>query len=145
MKSKSILGFVLYVNDIGLTRYMEDVCIKASVAANWLDILKFSTLKSSFCYTYKYKLIIINRMSNQTKIIAALLAGVAVGAVAGLLLSPDSGEENREELAGWFKDMYRSSKEKAGELAEKGKNAVKSAQSKEFASATDDVEKTLGV
>lgn len=84
-------------------------------------------------------------MSNQSKIIAALLAGVAVGAVAGLLLSPDSGEENRDELTGWLKDIYRSSKEKAGEFAEKGRNAVKSAQSKDFASATDDVEKTLGV
>lgn len=84
-------------------------------------------------------------MSNQSKIIAALLAGVAVGAVAGLLLSPDSGEENRDELTGWLKDMYRSSKEKAGELAEKGKNAVKSTQPGGFASATDDVEKTLGV
>ena len=83
-------------------------------------------------------------MSNQSKIIAALLAGVAVGTVVGLLFSPDSGEENREGLAEWFKDLYDSSKEKAGDLAEKGMNAVKSAKSK-GAGLHEDVEKTLGV
>ncbi|PWG78527.1 YtxH domain-containing protein [Pararcticibacter amylolyticus] len=83
-------------------------------------------------------------MSNQSKIIAALLAGVAVGAVVGLLFSPESGEENREGLTGWFKDLYDSSKEKAEELAEKGRQVV-SPRSGMFPGASDDVEKTLGV
>ncbi|WP_374163918.1 YtxH domain-containing protein [Arcticibacter sp. MXS-1] len=84
-------------------------------------------------------------MSNQSKIIAALLAGVAVGAVIGLLFSPDSGEENREDFAGWVKDLYDSSKEKAGEFAEKSMNAVKSRRSPGMHGFSDDVEKTLGV
>lgn len=82
-------------------------------------------------------------MSNQSKIIAALLAGFAAGAAIGLLFSPESGEENREEMAAWVKGIYNSSKEKAGGLAEKGMNAVKSTVSK--AEAPEDVEKTLGV
>lgn len=84
-------------------------------------------------------------MSNQSKIIAALLAGVAVGAVVGLLFSPESGEENREGFADWVKDVYDSSKEKAGEFAEKSRNAVKSRNSRDLHGFSDDVEKTLGV
>lgn len=82
-------------------------------------------------------------MNNQSKIIAALLAGVAVGAVIGLLFAPENGEENREGIAEWFKDLYDSSKEKASDLAEKGIHAVKSSKSK--MDSTEDVEKTLGV
>ncbi len=82
-------------------------------------------------------------MSNQSKIIAALLAGVAAGAVIGLLFSPESGEENREGLAEWLHDLYDSSKEKAGDLAEKGIKAVKS--SGLGAGTTENVEETLGV
>lgn len=83
-------------------------------------------------------------MNNQSKIIAALLAGVAVGAVVGLLFSPDKGEENREGIAGWLKDIYDLSKEKTSDLAEKGMNAVKS--SKDSAdSHVDHAESALGV
>ncbi|MGV3706611.1 MAG: YtxH domain-containing protein [Arcticibacter sp.] len=83
-------------------------------------------------------------MNNQSKIIAALLAGVAVGAVVGLLFSPEKGEENREGLAGWFKDIYDLSKEKTSDLAEKGMNAVnKSRNSAE--SQVDHAESALGV
>jgi len=83
-------------------------------------------------------------MNNQSKIIAALLAGVAVGAVVGLLFSPEKGEENREGLAGWFKDIYDLSKEKTSDLAEKGMNAVnKSRNSAE--SHVDHAESALGV
>lgn len=83
-------------------------------------------------------------MNNQSKIIAALLAGVAVGAVVGLLFSPDKGEENREGIAGWFKDIYDLSKEKTSDLAERGMSAMKSSRNS-VENQEDHAESALGV
>ncbi len=84
-------------------------------------------------------------MNNQSKIITALLAGVAVGTVLGLLFSPESGDENREGLAGWVKDVYDSSREKAGVIAERGANALRSVRSQGIVDISDEVERSLGV
>ncbi len=83
-------------------------------------------------------------MNNSSKLISVLFAGVAVGAVIGLLLSPDKGEETRDHVSDWFNDLCYRSKEKANELAEKGVNAVRSMKSRsgEFG---EDVERTLGL
>ncbi|WP_152287349.1 YtxH domain-containing protein [Flavicella marina] len=55
-------------------------------------------------------------MGTTSKWIAGLLIGLFVGAVAGILLAPSSGEETREELLGKI-DLL---KEKINELVEKG-------------------------
>ena len=47
-------------------------------------------------------------MKTSSKVILAAIAGAAVGAVAGILLAPDKGEETRRKIA-----------EKAKELAKK--------------------------
>lgn len=46
------------------------------------------------------------------------LAGAAVGAVAGILLAPKSGEETREQLTEWMKER----REKGAELLHKVKD-----------------------
>ena len=43
-------------------------------------------------------------MSTTSRVLVAALAGVAIGAVAGLLLAPESGEELRNRLAEKAKD-----------------------------------------
>lgn len=55
-------------------------------------------------------------MSTTTKWITGLLLGMFVGAVAGVLLAPSSGEETREDLLKKI-DLL---KEKINELIEKG-------------------------
>lgn len=55
-------------------------------------------------------------MSSTSKWIAGLIVGLFVGAVAGVLLAPSSGDETREELLGKI-DLL---KDKINELIEKG-------------------------
>ena len=52
-------------------------------------------------------------MKDQTKIIAALLVGAAAGAVLGVLLAPDSGDETRKEITDFFAELVEATKEKA--------------------------------
>lgn len=68
-------------------------------------------------------------MNTNSKIIVALLAGVAVGAAIGILFAPEKGSETRERLSGALKDLGQSIKdlaasgvEEASEQAEKIKN-----------------------
>ncbi len=44
-------------------------------------------------------------MSDNSKIIVALLAGVAVGAAMGLLFAPESGKETRDRVGKALKDL----------------------------------------
>lgn len=55
-------------------------------------------------------------MSNNTKIVIALLAGAAVGATLGILFAPESGSETRERLTKALKDLGDSIQD----LAESG-------------------------
>lgn len=80
-------------------------------------------------------------MPNTTRVITALIAGAAVGAVIALLLSPDNGEENRDTLADWV----RGARYKAGSLAERGINAVRSITTQDLTDIPDEVERSLGV
>lgn len=67
-------------------------------------------------------------MKDQSKVIVALLAGVAAGAILGLLLAPDSGKESRGKIA----DL-------ANDLADKVMPGSKALHSEE------DPEKALGI
>ena len=46
------------------------------------------------------------------KVVLALLAGVAAGAVLGILFAPDKGSETRKKLSGEGDDLKESMKEK---------------------------------
>ena len=83
-------------------------------------------------------------MKNQSKIIAAMLAGVAAGAIIGLLLSPEDGEGTRSDITAWLKDAYERSKEKTSDLAAKGLNVIKAGQ-QSADNNIDHAESALGV
>jgi gas vesicle protein len=58
-------------------------------------------------------------MNNISKVVVALAAGVAVGAVLGILFAPAKGEETRKKMgeegkkmADALKNKYREAKEK---------------------------------
>lgn len=55
-------------------------------------------------------------MNTNSKIVVALLTGVAVGAVLGVLFAPESGSETRERLSNALNDLGDSIKD----LADKG-------------------------
>ena len=44
-------------------------------------------------------------MTKDQKVIVGFLCGAAVGALAGILLAPDSGEETRKKIANKAKDL----------------------------------------
>lgn len=73
-------------------------------------------------------------MKDQTKIIAALLVGAAAGAVLGVLLAPDSGDETRKEITDFFAELVEATKEKAqakaNDLKDYGNNVINNARSK---------------
>lgn len=76
---------------------------------------------------------------NTNKVVVGALAGVAIGAIAGILLAPEKGSETRKQIAdksndyvGEIKstldkfldlltDKFRSTKNDAEELVDKGK------------------------
>ncbi|WDF55695.1 YtxH domain-containing protein [Mucilaginibacter sp. KACC 22063] len=53
-------------------------------------------------------------MNNNTKVIVALLAGIAAGAALGILFAPEKGDETRDKLADSLKSLSDSIKETAG-------------------------------
>ena len=88
-------------------------------------------------------------MKADSKVLLGLLAGAAIGAIAGILFAPDKGSETRKKIAkntnemgetlkssfndfvDSVKDKYRHAKHEVEEVAEKGaskfnkaKNAV---------------------
>ncbi len=83
----------------------------------------------------------VSQESDSSKAIVALLTGLAVGAVLGVLFAPSSGEETRtlisdkaNDLTGDLKEKYQSVKEKiaAGkdDLVELKDRTVESVKSK---------------
>ena len=52
-------------------------------------------------------------MNDNTKVIVALLAGMAAGAALGILFAPDSGTETRDKLSESLKTLGDSIKETA--------------------------------
>ena len=64
------------------------------------------------------------------KFLAGFLVGGAVGAIAGLLLAPQSGEETREMLAKTSSDLYDKTEDSLKEIKEKAEDVVEDLQKK---------------
>jgi gas vesicle protein len=78
-------------------------------------------------------------MNTSGKILAAVAAGIAAGAVLGILFAPDKGSETRrkineqgKKLADDLKDKLHKGKEKFDDLKEEFKQTVKE-KTEEFA------------
>ena len=54
-------------------------------------------------------------MNENGKIVTALLAGLAAGAVLGLLFAPDKGSETRDKISDSLSDLGDELKERADE------------------------------
>jgi len=57
-------------------------------------------------------------MNDNTKVLVALLAGVAAGAALGILFAPDKGSETRDRLNDALKDLSDTIKDRAAEEIE---------------------------
>lgn len=78
-------------------------------------------------------------MNDNTKVVAALLAGIAAGAALGILFAPDKGSETRDKLTESLNNLSDSIKETAAaeidklvglkdKVVENIKNKVKGAE-----------------
>ncbi|OQP66772.1 YtxH domain-containing protein [Niastella populi] len=63
-------------------------------------------------------------MNNGSKVLTALIAGAAVGAILGVLFAPDKGSETRKKINEEGKKMSDALKDKYNQMKEK-MNAVK--------------------
>lgn len=54
-------------------------------------------------------------MNDNTKVVAALLAGLAAGAALGILFAPSKGSETREKINDSLKDLGEALKERSEE------------------------------
>ena len=64
------------------------------------------------------------------KFLAGFIVGGAVGALAGLLLAPKSGEETREMLARTSSEIYDKTEDSLKEIKEKAEVVVEDLQKK---------------
>ena len=68
-------------------------------------------------------------MSNNTgNTLLALLAGAAIGAVAGILMAPDKGSKTREKIKDGFDDAKESLKNKFNSAKEQFKSKAADSQ-----------------
>ncbi len=65
-----------------------------------------------------------------SKFLAGFVVGGAIGAIAGILLAPKSGEETRKILADTAQDMVRRADETAKQIQVKADDAVSDLQKK---------------
>lgn len=86
-------------------------------------------------------------MNENGKVVTALLAGVAVGALLGMLFAPEKGSETRDKINDSLADLGDAIKERAeeqfdqiNELKEKLVATLKSKVSKIEAAIDDEIE-----
>ena len=86
-------------------------------------------------------------MSDNSKVLVGLLAGLAAGAALGLLLAPEKGSDTRDKLSQSLKDLADSIKDKAADeinnlanLKDKVVDSVKSKLRQSEEEFVDDVE-----
>ncbi len=65
-----------------------------------------------------------------TKFLAGFIVGGAIGAIAGILLAPKSGEETRQLIADTTKDVMRRADETVKEIQSKADDVVSDMQKK---------------
>lgn len=89
-------------------------------------------------------------MNDNTKVVVALLAGLAAGAALGILFAPEKGTETRDRLNDALKNLGDSIKDLAAEeidklsvfkddLVSNIKSKMNSSEVEEFTGATDRV------
>lgn len=82
-------------------------------------------------------------MNDNTKVLVALLAGVAAGAALGIIFAPEKGSETRDKLNDALKNLGDSIKDRAAEeienLASFKEKVVDNIKSK-FAHAEDAID-----
>ena len=61
-------------------------------------------------------------MKKETKIIAGVLAGAALGAAVALILSSDKGGEMKNKMSDWLCDLIDSSKDKITDVTDRVKD-----------------------
>lgn len=69
-------------------------------------------------------------MSSVSKFLAGFVVGGAIGAIAGILLAPKSGEETRKFLADSAQDLAKKADETAKQIQSKADIAVSDLQKK---------------
>lgn len=67
-------------------------------------------------------------MKKETKIIAGLLAGAALGAAVALILSSDKNGEMKDKVSDWFCDLIDSSKDKLADVTDKVRDTISKAR-----------------
>ncbi|ETZ19095.1 MULTISPECIES: YtxH domain-containing protein [Pedobacter] len=63
-------------------------------------------------------------MKKETKIIAGILAGVALGTAIAVILSSDKDGEMKGKVTDWFCDLLDSSKDKLADVSDKVKDTI---------------------
>ena len=66
-------------------------------------------------------------MTKETKIIAGVLAGAALGAAVALILSTDKNDEIKNNISDWFSELLDSSKGKLSHVADSVKDSISKA------------------
>jgi gas vesicle protein len=78
-------------------------------------------------YTTNYKLFKTKIMTKETKIIAGLLAGAALGAAVALIISSDKGGDLKETVSDWLADVIDASKDRLASATDSVKDSISKA------------------
>ena len=68
-------------------------------------------------------------MTKETKIVAGILAGAALGAAVALILASDKGDDMKGKVTDWFCDLLDSSKDKLADVADSVKDTLSKVRS----------------